>query len=158
MRRRALARGGISFCGCALAFLSIAVPALAGGHEDLYFGPIDQVDLPGPGARNEGTIELGVYRQHRDGRVTAQIGGVKIVDVNLHCEDGSWVGAGLPAGGRNTVIFNAGAPLYIKGGKFAEPKGFSAEGEPISIKGTVSRRKAAGTLKISLHLPPRSRK
>ena len=128
---------------------------MARGREDLYFGPIDQVDLPGPGARNEGTIELSVYRQHRhDGGATAQVASIKIVDVNLHCEDGYWVGAGLPRGGKNTVIFNAGNPLYIKGGKFAEPRGFSAEGEPVAIKGTVSRRKPAGTLKISLHLPP----
>ncbi len=86
--------------------------------------------------------------------MTARVVFIKIVDVNLHCEDGEWVGAGLPRGGKNTVIFNAGDPMDIKGGKFAEPKGFSSEGERVAIRGTVSSRTAAGRLKISVHIDP----
>lgn len=142
-------------CCCALASLSIAVLALAGGRDHVYIGPIDQVDLPGPGGRNEGSIELIVHRQHhRDGTTTAEVVFVRMIDVNLHCENGEWVGAGLPAGGKNTVLLNSHGVMEIKRGSFSEPKGYGDEGERVGIKGTVSAHTASGTLKMSLYIEP----
>jgi hypothetical protein len=43
--------------------------------------------------------------------------------------------------------------MEIKGGSFSEPRGYGAYGEErISIKGSVSKRGANGTLVISDHL------
>lgn len=140
--------------GCAaLAVLALAVPADAGGRNDLYSGPIEQE--PVKGLPHETKVEIFVWTQHHgDGRVTRFISRINIYDVGLRCENGKYVGAGEPIGNTDVIQVNFSRKLEIKGGSFSEPKGYGSygEAEAVAIKGSLSKRGGSGTVVITNQL------
>jgi hypothetical protein len=149
MRRPSPTRLTTVIACATLALLALAAPASAGGRNDAYSGPIEQAPLNG--FPHEPKIEIFVWTQHhRDGKVTRAISGINIYDVHLRCENGEYLGAGEPIGNTDVIQFNAHTAMEIKrGGSFNEPRGYGGGGEPVSIKGSVSKHSASGTLAIS---------
>lgn len=133
----------------AIALLGLAAPALAGGRNDLYTGPIEQD--PVPGLPHETKIELYVHTQnHHGGGATVKITHINIYNVSLRCENGQYVGAGLSRGDTDTVqAFGQRYPIKVKGGSFDEPNAYGSSGEGVVIKGKLSKRGASGTLVVS---------
>jgi hypothetical protein len=153
MRKPAPKLSAVAIICAALAALSLAAPAGAGGRNDLYIGPIEQAPIYG--FPHEPKIEMFVWTQHHhDGRVTRSISAINIEDVHLRCENGHYLGGGDPIGNTDLIQVNAHGSMEIKRGSFSEPRGYGSygEGERITIKGTVSRRRASGTLAISEYL------
>jgi hypothetical protein len=132
-----------------VALFALAATANAGGSNDLYTGPVDQVQPPGFPSKT--SIELYVHTQHHhDGSSTVKITHVNIFDVTLHCENGKDIGAGESRGDTDTVqAFGERYPIKVERGSFNEPHAYGATGEGVEIKGKLSTRSASGTLVIS---------